>query len=79
MSTNTHNAVSIAIKVQLARIDQGQAWLAEQTGISRSTLWRKMTGDSPFDLNECAAIAKAFGMTLAELVAMADAEAARVA
>lgn len=78
MSKDTHSAVSIAIKVQLARIGQGQGWLAEQSKINRATLRRKLANESAFDLNEVAAIASALAMTVAELVALADVEAARV-
>jgi ActR/RegA family two-component response regulator len=51
------------------------AWLADATGLSYSQAHRRMTGASPWSLEDLAQVAKLFGETLADVVAAAQAAA----
>lgn len=61
-----------AIRGLLDTHDVSQRQAAEQTGIPEATLRRRLTGNSPFDSNELDALAHVFGLTLVELVTLAE-------
>src|SRR3982751_5014777 len=46
------------------------AWLADATGLSYSQAHRRMTGTSPWSLEDLAQVAALFGETLAEVLAV---------
>ena len=62
---------TVAERVRSAMVDKGQTAksLAEAAGIPRTTLARRLTGNSSFTLNELDAIAPLLGLTAAHLLA----------
>lgn len=55
--------------IELRKInDYTQEELAEKIGVSRQTLSKYETGESLPDIDKCSAIAKAFGITMDDLV-----------
>lgn len=57
-----------AVRAELARQRKPQQGLRERLGISRATLTRRLSGQSPFDANELVVVADYLGVTVAELV-----------
>ncbi len=52
-------AVAEAVLFEMNRADRSRRWIAEQAGISRSTLDRKLKGEIDFNFTELFAIASA--------------------
>ena len=52
----------------LARRKMSTAELARRTGIKNSTMSRRMTGETAFDLDDLEVIAAALGVTVSDLV-----------
>jgi DNA-binding Xre family transcriptional regulator len=65
-------AVIVAVRVAMARKNVSGRELAEQIGIPRSALSRRMTGETAFTIDELAAISVALHCTLVELVEAVD-------
>ena len=67
----------------LARLDgtgriakyRQSAWLADATGLSYSQAHRRMSGTSPWTLEDLAKVADLFGGALADVISMAQPEA----
>lgn len=68
-----------AVRVAMARKNVSGRVLAEQVGMPQSAFSRRMTGETPFTIDELAPISVALGCTLAELVDGAAAPAAGAA
>lgn len=62
---------TVAGRVRSAMEEQGQTekGLADATGIPRTTLRRRLTGNSPFTLNELDVLAPLLGISLVDLLA----------
>jgi transcriptional regulator with XRE-family HTH domain len=60
------------IRVLLARRMMSAAELARRTGMKQSTLARRMTGETAFDLDDLEAIAQALGVAVQELLPSAE-------
>lgn len=60
-------AVAEEIRVILARKRMSAAELARRTGIKTSTMGRRLTGETAFDLDDLEVIAREFGVTVADL------------
>ena len=71
---STQEAVTIAIRVRLAAINESQAWLAKQLGESSFWLSRRMN-DQPFTLDDIDRIAEVFGTDIVGLLETAKAVA----
>lgn len=52
------------LKMEMARVGWNIKELAENTGITYSTLTGKVRGDTPFTLDECVLVKRALGSTL---------------
>ena len=70
---STQDAVTTAIRLHLAARNKTQGWLADRLGRSAFWVTRRMTGDVSFDANSLDDIAGVFGLSVAELLAVADA------
>jgi len=53
---------------QIAEAGVTQVWLCEKTGIPRTTMHRRLTGHSAFNLNELDRIAEALRIPTASLL-----------
>lgn len=60
------------LRVLLARRRMSAAELARQTGIKQSTMARRMTGETAFDLDDLEVIANALGIKVADLFRRVD-------
>jgi hypothetical protein len=58
-------------RIALARIDKTQAWLAQESGISKPTI-SIMCSTNRTSSNSMQAIASALGMTVSEFVAVGE-------
>ena len=65
------SARTVAERVRVAMEQKGETekGLADATGIPRTTLRRRLTGNSPFTVNELGAIAPCLGVALVALLA----------
>lgn len=63
--------LTVAERVRSAMVEKGLTpkGLADDAGIPRTTLNRRLTGKSSFTLNELDAIAPSLGVTAADLLA----------
>ncbi|WP_071299838.1 helix-turn-helix transcriptional regulator [Curtobacterium sp. MCBA15_001] len=64
------SALGDEILAQLARRRQTQAWLAAETGMPIATLSRRLRDPAAFRLGEIAAVARALGVDLRDLVSV---------
>lgn len=64
------------IRAQMARAEVSQTMLAEATGMARSTLNRKLSGDTEFTIGEVEAVARELGLPLSVLLHRAEEAAA---
>ena len=71
--TDAAQMVAENVAAQIARYGVKIAWLSDETGIPRVTLHRRLTGRTPFNLTELAAIAAALRIPIAELLTDLDA------
>lgn len=74
----THSAshlkhhVSNEIRAELARQRLTHEWLADETGMTRTTLYRRLSGKSPFLADEIFNIANALNVDVANFFALSD-------
>lgn len=73
MDTTPGQRVAAEIRAEMARQGVTSSTVAQTTDIARSTLHRKLTGRSEFNLAEAAAVCAALGISLAEIVRRAEA------
>ncbi|MPY81265.1 MAG: helix-turn-helix domain-containing protein [Actinophytocola sp.] len=64
--------VAAEIRAQLARQRVTQTVLAEQLGVSRAWLSRRLSGDTPLSVGNVATIADAPGVPVSTFTAVAD-------
>lgn len=78
MSTTPSNAAGFAaeVRAELARQNRTALWLAETVGIANSTMARRLSGSSPFDMAESFAVAGALGVSLSDLILRAESSVA---
>ena len=69
MTTSPAVRVANEVRVALTRLHMSQAALAEQIGMPKSALSRRLTGEKPFDINEITKVADVLGVPLDQLVA----------
>lgn len=60
--------VAEEIRVLLARRKMSGAELARRTGITQSTMSRRMTGETPFDMDDLEAIAEVLQIDVTDLI-----------
>lgn len=68
---DTHPAsyrVALAVREHLRRAGKTQLDVVDATGIPRTTLNRRMTGNSPFTISELELIAAFLGITVTEIM-----------
>lgn len=68
-ATDKAQRVADNIRAEVARRRLSQVKLAEQVGIRQQALSRRLTGSTPFRIDELARIAEVLDIPLAELVA----------
>lgn len=56
------------VRAELARQNKTSAWLASEVGIATSTMARRLSGASAFDMAEAFAVAYALGLSFSALV-----------
>ncbi len=66
--TNAAQAAADEVLAVLARMRKTREWLAEQSGISLSTLTRRLNGGSSFTLDELVQIARTLDISISELL-----------
>lgn len=71
---NRRSALAGEIRAELARQNLTYSALAEATGITPSTISRRLQGVKPFDLDEIHTIAQFLGLKVSELTARTDVE-----
>jgi transcriptional regulator with XRE-family HTH domain len=64
--------VAANVRAELARHRITQAAAAERTGITQSSLSRRLTCEQPFDIAELAELADLMGINLVDLVDVVD-------
>jgi len=67
--------VAGTVRAELARQRKPQQELQMKLGISRASMYRRMTGEAYFDSRELVIIADFLGLTVADLFAESVAEA----
>lgn len=60
--------VALAVRDHLRQAGKTQLDIVDATGIPRTTLNRRMTGNSPFTISELELIAGAIGVTVTEIM-----------
>lgn len=68
VSNMTPPDIAGTVRAELARQRKPQNGLQEKLKISRPTMHRRITGQSPFDANELVIVAEYLGMTVSELL-----------
>lgn len=67
-------AVSARVSAWLAEQERSQSWLARRLEVTPVWVHRKLTGRSPWLLDDLPGVADVLGVTVAELVATDDAD-----
>lgn len=70
--TETTRRIAVAVTSALREAGISQDTAAERTGIARTTLKRRLSGNSPFKVSELDALATLTGTTLGALVQSAE-------
>lgn len=70
-STTTAERVSAQVAEQIRVAGVTVVWVCETTGIPRTTLLRRLSGHSPFNLNELDRIAEALRVSTDDLLGSA--------
>lgn len=65
---DTHQAVSRSVRVLMALDQTTQRQLAERLGVSQQAVSARLTGRTPWDVNDLDGIAAAFGVTAVDLL-----------
>jgi len=60
--------VNSNVRAEMARAKRTQAALAHQIGMGQQALSRRLTGQTPFTVDELARVGQALGVSLADLV-----------
>lgn len=68
LSVSVTAAVAAEVRAEVARKQISQDKLAAQVGCSRQSLNRRLTGATPFDVAELAAIAEALGVPVTQFL-----------
>lgn len=68
LSVSVAAAVAAEVRAEVARKQISQDKLAAQVGCSRQALNRRLTGTTPFDVAELAAIAEALGVPVTQFL-----------
>lgn len=68
LSVSVAAAVAAEVRAEVARKQISQDKLAAQVGCSRQALNRRLTGATPFDVAELAAIADALGVPVTQFL-----------
>lgn len=68
----TQQLLAAGIRYRLAIIDKSQRWLADQIGISKDALSRRMTGKTNFDVDMADQIASILGTDFSGLLALPE-------
>jgi transcriptional regulator with XRE-family HTH domain len=68
--------ISGTIRAELARQRKSQQDLQTRLGLSRSSMYRRLTGEAQFDAAELVIVAEFLGVTVAELFGERTDEAA---
>lgn len=74
--TTATQRVAATVRAELARRRIQQTEVAARLGIVQASVSRRLTGDTPWDINELAEVADLIGVRVADLVADADVPAA---
>lgn len=67
-NTTPSEAVAAEIRAELARRRIPQARLAALLGVSQVSVSRRLSGETPFDLNELVKVADFLGIDVADLL-----------
>lgn len=68
MTNGLTKSVAAEVRAELARRNIGRTETAERLGISRTALWSRLRGETPFGLAELAALAEWWGVPLAQFL-----------
>jgi predicted transcriptional regulator len=68
-TTTTAERVSAQVVKQIKERGVTVVWLCDQTGIPRSTMLRRLSGRTPFDLNELERVSSALHVPVSDLIA----------
>lgn len=68
MEQSTGGRTASAVRAELARRNMTRAELADALGWSRTTLWRRLAGTQPFDVDELTAVAAHLDVPLSALL-----------
>jgi len=71
MTQTLSGAVAANIRAELARQRVSQAQVAERLGLSQAAVSRRLTGQTPFELDEVAAVADLLAVAPSHLLAVA--------
>jgi transcriptional regulator with XRE-family HTH domain len=69
------NSVADNVRAEMARRNKSQADIAQQLGITRQGISRRLLGRTPFDVDEIAAIARYLNVPVGVLFGTDDAKA----
>lgn len=67
---------AMAVEAAIDAAGQSQLGVSDATGIPRTTLIRRLRGQSPFTIAELESIAECLGVTVSDLLASAEQERA---
>jgi len=68
MTTSVTQSVAAEVRAELARKRIPQSDLAEVLGVSQAGISRRLSGATPFDVNELAAVAAFLGVPVGKLM-----------
>jgi transcriptional regulator with XRE-family HTH domain len=68
MEQTPSQLTAAVVRAELARRKIRGGDLAVVLGLSRTTMWRRLNGEHPFDVDELTAVAKHLGLSTAELL-----------
>ena len=66
--TTATQRVSATVRAELARRRIQQTAVAERLRLNQASVSRRLTGDTPWDINELADVADLMGLRVADLV-----------
>lgn len=72
----TPERLAAELRAEMARQRRTLTWLADQVGMTQSTLGRKLRGEYPFDVTELDMVTAALGIRASELWSRIDTEVA---